>query len=397
MMQKPDMPHTALAGNPHHTADGSDLPATDTQWFQIGESFRQQGRFAQAADAYRRVSSRAPEHATARHRLANTLKAVGLLGAAEDAYRDALALAPDNIEARRQLGNTLREQGRFNEAQEEYRRALALSPGNPTVLTQVGRAFLENDLPEEAARVLLPLVMEHPDEPGAALALAEALGGRAATSFDAALKRMAQRGVEVGAVIDVGAANGSWSRLARRHWPNAHCHMIEAFGHWKDELQRQCARSSGCSARIAAVGAQDGGRIAFSNDPDQPFGGAIVPADSAGAWTVDEITIDAEVARTGLPGPYLLKLDTHGAETAILEGAQETLTHCALVVIETYNVAAGGACPRFERMVSTMDGYGFRVIDLAEPLWRPTDGALWQVDFLFAPAGRPEFHRNGFF
>lgn len=234
-----------------------------------------------------------------------------------------MALAPDNVEARRQLGNSLREQGRFDEAQEAYRHALALSPDNPTVLTQVGRAFLENDMPEEAARILLPLVMAHPDEPGAALALAEALGGRPATSFDAALKRMVQRGVEIGSVIDVGAANGSWSRLARRHWPNAHCHMIEAFGHWEGELQRQCARDTGFSARIAAVGSQDGGRIAFSNDPDQPFGGAVVPADSEGAWTVDEITIDAEVARTTLPGPYLLKLDTHGAEKAILEGSQQ--------------------------------------------------------------------------
>lgn len=396
-MQKPDANPSEVGHETPSSPDAHPLPAKDAGWFHIGEEFRRLGRFGKAADAYSRVPLYAAEWPAARHRLGNALKAVGLLGAAEDAYREALALVPDNVEARRQLGNALREQGRFEEAQEEYQRALALAPGNPSLLTQVGRAFLENDSPEEAARVLLPLVTQHPDEPGAALALAEALGGRPITSFDAALARMAGRGAEIASVIDVGAANGSWSRLARRHWPKAQCHMIEAFAHWEPELRRQCARETGYSARIAAVGSQDGGQIAFSNDPDQPFGGATVPTGTEGAWIVDEITIDAEVARTALPGPYLLKLDTHGAELPILEGARQTLPHCALVVIETYNMASDTECPRFERMVSVMAGYGFRVIDLAEPLWRPTDGALWQIDFLFAPASRPEFFRKGFY
>ena len=34
---------------------------------------------------------------------------------------------------------------------------------------------------------------------------------------------------------------------------------------------------------------------------------------------------------------------------------------------------------------------GFRVIDIAEPLYRPFDKALWQLDLFFFRADRDEF------
>ena len=42
-------------------------------------------------------------------------------------------------------------------------------------------------------------------------------------------------------------------------------------------------------------------------------------------------------AQYSLPGPHLIKLDTHGYEVPILCGATETLRNTNLLVIETYN------------------------------------------------------------
>ena len=43
----------------------------------------------------------------------------------------------------------------------------------------------------------------------------------------------------------------------------------------------------------------------------------------APAKVVRETTIDHEIGAYGLPGPYLIKLDTHGYEAPILCGATE--------------------------------------------------------------------------
>ena len=52
---------------------------------------------------------------------------------------------------------------------------------------------------------------------------------------------------------------------------------------------------------------------------------------------VRQTTIDHEIGASSLPGPYMIKLDTHGYEVPILCGATETLRNTNLLVIETYN------------------------------------------------------------
>ena len=98
----------------------------------------------------------------------------------------------------------------------------------------------------------------------------------------------------------------------------------------------------------------------------------------------------------GLPGPYMIKLDTHGYEVPILLGAKETLRKANLVVIETYNFRIQGSSLLFHEMVAYMRERGFGLIDMSEPLWREFDRALWQIDLFFLPLDRPEFRVNSF-
>ena len=55
-----------------------------------------------------------------------------------------------------------------------------------------------------------------------------------------------------------------------------------------------------------------------------------------------------------LPGPYLIKLDTHGYEVPILCGATETLRNTNLLVIETYNFRLIGNNLLFHEIIAYM-------------------------------------------
>lgn len=168
----------------------------------------------------------------------------------------------------------------------------------------------------------------------------------------------------------------------------ANFHLIEAFDHWRDSLETVCAKTPGFSYTLAAAGPEDG-ETWFTNDREQPLGGVARQTEASGFWKVRQVAIDRECERLKLPGPFLLKLDTHGFERPILEGARETLRSTSIAVIEMYNFQT--AENRFPAMCLLMEELGFRCIDISEPLFRDYDDAFWQMDFYFIKANRPEF------
>lgn len=214
-----------------------------------------------------------------------------------------------------------------------------------------------------------------------------------APTMDAALARLAAR-QPVGTVIDVGASDGRWSRLAMRHFPDAAYLLVEAQEQAHGaSLRAFAARDRRVQAVLAAAGDR-AGEIFF--DASDPFGGIAHHTAPAGAISVPMVTLDAEVARRGLRPPFLIKLDTHGFEVPILSGARETLARTAALVIEAYNFTLHDGALRFHELCAHLDGLGFRSADLADPMWRPGDGVLWQIDLVFLPKTRPEFSRNGY-
>lgn len=208
-------------------------------------------------------------------------------------------------------------------------------------------------------------------------------------STDRALARFAARGGRVGTVIDVGASNGMWSEVCMRHFPESRYALIEAQETHRAALERFVQRRPNASIVLKAAGSRLG-QIWF--DERFPFGGLASERQLDGMHRqLPVTTIDHEVASAGLPGPYLVKMDTHGFELPILEGAAETLKNASLVVIECYALRLRDGSPIFDEVVTRMRELGFGVIDLTEPLWRPLDGCLWQFDLLFRPLSSPEF------
>lgn len=213
-------------------------------------------------------------------------------------------------------------------------------------------------------------------------------------SLRAALKRCKLRGEQVASIIDVGASDGRWSLSARKYMPQAFCLLIEAQEAHKEALERVKSRNSNFDYVLAAAG-DENGNIFF--DADDLFGGvASTTPMGMHCVTVPMITIDEEVSRRNLPPPYLLKLDTHGFEIPILNGAMHTLALSSLVIIETYNFRLTADSLKFHEMCSFLESKGFSCIDLIEPMHRPSDKALWQMDLVFIPSSSSIFSSNSY-
>lgn len=216
----------------------------------------------------------------------------------------------------------------------------------------------------------------------------------AASTMDAALARLASSHPDLGTIVDVGASDGSWTLRARRHHPNADFLLIEALERPHGPKLRSLAADPKLHVVLAAAG-DHAGSVHF--DASDEFGGAAseVPT-GADDVVVPMTTIDDEIDRLGLPGPFAIKLDTHGFELPILAGATNTLSQTDVVIIEAYNFELRPGVLTFPDLIRHMEGLGFRVLDLVDVMRRPADAALWQFDVVFARSDRPEFQRYSY-
>jgi FkbM family methyltransferase len=223
------------------------------------------------------------------------------------------------------------------------------------------------------------------DDPGPALR----------PSLRSGLERLRARGLGVRTLIDVGAAVGKWSRLyAKVLGRPEHLVLVEANSVHREGLERFVADFPGAHVVHAAAGPEVGETWFETSIP--LGGGARRERGETGRWVkVPATTLDREVAARGLPGPYLLKLDTHGFEEPILAGAREVLAATAALVVECYNFDVAETAQRFPEFCRTMEARGFRCVDAWDLMYRPRDGALWQLDLLFVRADRPEFTASG--
>ena len=198
---------------------------------------------------------------------------------------------------------------------------------------------------------------------------------------------------KVSTVVDVGASNGCWTRLALKGWPNAQYLLVEAQKEPHElgllDLAVECPN---VQYIIAAAGPRNG-MIYF--DANDPFGGVASESPTDGECiSVPVIALDEEVRSRSLCGPFLLKFDTHGFEVPILRGAEHLLYDCSFLVIECYNFDIAPECLRFPQFCAYLERLGFRCVDICDVLRRPGDGFLWQFDLFFARIDRPEFKQN---
>jgi len=203
-----------------------------------------------------------------------------------------------------------------------------------------------------------------------------------AFTMQGALSRVQEHGFEVRTVIDVGASNGKWAKMAHELLPASRVLAFEPLVEQRQTLE-ELKSSVSWFDYVQAVAGEEPGEVSFfvSGDLD---GSGVSEEAGQDSRNVPVTTIDSEVQQRGLPGPYLIKLDTHGFELPILSGAAQTLEQASVVIIEVYNFKLNHPCLRFPEMCQHMESLGFRSYDMADPLLRAKDQALWQLDLFFA-------------
>jgi FkbM family methyltransferase len=213
--------------------------------------------------------------------------------------------------------------------------------------------------------------------------------------MDAALLRASRFAPEIATVVDVGAAAGKWTRRALRFFPNARYLLIEPLNEQVPALEALRCENSRVEF-VSAVAAAEPGEASLNVSADLD-GSGIYDRPNANGRRVVATTIDREVASRGFSPPFFLKLDTHGFEVPILEGARATLAGTALLMIEAYNFRLTKICLRFPELCSRLEALGFLPCDVVEPQRRPGDGMLWQMDLVFARADAPFLARQTYY
>jgi FkbM family methyltransferase len=213
-------------------------------------------------------------------------------------------------------------------------------------------------------------------------------------TMNAAIARCVQRGVKVNTIVDVGASDGRWTRDCMRYLPDANYLLIEAQDPHRENLEKLRREKTQVDFVLAAAGNKEG-KIYFDNSA--LFGG--LASDNplkGGSIEVPVVTIDNELKKRKLAGPYAIKLDTHGYEVPILEGAAETLKNASLVIIEVYNYQLTPTSLRYFEMCQYMKNLGFLSVELVDFVLRDRDSSFWQMDAFFIPEKSAGFSHNSF-
>lgn len=213
-------------------------------------------------------------------------------------------------------------------------------------------------------------------------------------TMEGALLRCTNRGLFVNSIIDVGASNGQWSRMCMKFQPAAKYLLIEAQSPHKYDLEKFKKENANVNYVLAAAGGREG-KIYFDNE--DLFGGLAseIPFEK-NCIEVPVVTIDEEIKRNQLKPPFLIKLDTHGFEIPILEGASNAMKNAELIIIETYNYKLTNSSLKYYQMCAYMEKLGFSPIELVGFMLREHDDSFWQMDTFFIPSNRKEFSYNSY-
>jgi FkbM family methyltransferase len=205
------------------------------------------------------------------------------------------------------------------------------------------------------------------------------------------LRLLARVGVEPATIADVGASDGRWSQLARATFPAAEQVLFEPHPVHAPALERFKVENPDSRFIPSAVGGAEGESLFDGRDP---WGGVLQEDRTHGSITVSVVTLDDALA-TAKP-PFLVKLDTHGVEAAILAGAEQTMTRSVAWIIEAYNQRITPDCLLFWELCGFMAEHGFRPFDLVDVHHRPHDKTLWQMDLSFVRSDWAGFSYLGY-
>jgi predicted TPR repeat methyltransferase len=142
----------------------------------LGNIYREIGRFEDSEASYKRVLEIAPKHADTLVNLGIILRGLKRPEEALVMIEQALEINPEHARAHHNLGNVYRDLERFDEALTAYGRAEKLNPLDSNSARSIAKLLYSQGRHDDAVAVLEALVESQPDDAGAIHQLAAYTG-----------------------------------------------------------------------------------------------------------------------------------------------------------------------------------------------------------------------------
>lgn len=203
------------------------------------------------------------------------------------------------------------------------------------------------------------------------------------------LSLLANLGFSPRTILDIGAYQGEWTKMAHQIFPLAKIFMIEATPD-NESLLRNVSEASGLSMTLLGDKSKKS-VIFYLADPKETSistGNSIYIEktqyfNNRHFIRLPMITLDFLVEKRKLKNVDFIKIDTQGSELNILKGGKKTVSKAEFILLETQNLEYNDKAPFTEDVVIAMKSYGFRLFDILETHYL-SSGELFQVDLLFA-------------
>ena len=203
-------------------------------------------------------------------------------------------------------------------------------------------------------------------------------------SIEASLETLRARGFECRTAVDVGAYEGTWTRMFKAIFPSSRILMVEAQEAKQRQLHEVAEQLAGdAEVAIALLGPEDGRQVRFV---EMGTGSSVFEENSPYDRQYVEktlVSLDAVIdAHPRFNRVDFLKLDVQGYELEVLRGASRVLSTSEFVLAEASLIQTNSDCPLIFEVMSFLAANGFRLLDFCSQI-RRRDGALWQTDLLF--------------
>ena len=205
-----------------------------------------------------------------------------------------------------------------------------------------------------------------------------------------ALRHLHEKHFRPRVVLDIGAANGQWSKSAASVFTDADFYLFEPLREREPALRALCDRDPRFHYSLTALGRAPATLpLTVARDLD---GSSLLhfPGQDAAAQRVVPVeTVDGLLAAGRIPKPDLVKLDVQGFELEVLSGGSALLGDGCVFVVEVSLFEFMPRCPLAHEVVAWFGARGYRVFDVAGLLRRPFQDDLGQMDLVFVSHASP--------